>query len=133
TCNLLYEEETGRARFIDFEMIHDPSLSPATRHADDLMAFLMDIVGIASRRTWLGICKAFLQAYGDPEVLLEVRSRMAVPTGPAWIWWKIRANFAAERKLAQRLIRLARALDQEILPAAGVATGRRTQNRRPSN
>lgn len=36
TNNVIYDEKTGRARLIDFEIVHDKSLPPKSRQADDL-------------------------------------------------------------------------------------------------
>jgi tRNA A-37 threonylcarbamoyl transferase component Bud32 len=43
--NLLFDEATGRAREIDFETPHDPAHSALVRHADDLQALVLDILG----------------------------------------------------------------------------------------
>src|SRR5438477_459625 len=51
--NVIYNQRTGRARLIDFEIIHDRSLPATVRHADDLLVFLLDIVGIVPGRQWL--------------------------------------------------------------------------------
>jgi hypothetical protein len=39
TINVIYNEKTGRARLIDFEIIHHKSLPPTARQADDLSLF----------------------------------------------------------------------------------------------
>ena len=41
---VIYNQKTGRARLIDFELVHDRSLSAKSRHADDLLVFLLDIL-----------------------------------------------------------------------------------------
>jgi tRNA A-37 threonylcarbamoyl transferase component Bud32 len=48
--NVIYNQKTGRARLIDFELVHDRSLSAKSRHADDLLVFLLDILAIAASR-----------------------------------------------------------------------------------
>ena len=54
--NVIYDATTNRARLIDFEVYHDKSLSAPVRQADDLLVFLLDLVGtVPSRR-----CAAFL-------------------------------------------------------------------------
>src|ERR1051326_2176783 len=62
--NVIYDETTNRARLIDFEIIHDKSLRPATRHADDLLVFLQDMVKWVPGRKWLPFALCFLNAYG---------------------------------------------------------------------
>ena len=51
--NFIYDEMTGRARLIDFEIVHDKSLPAEVRQADDLHVFLLDLVGFVSARRWL--------------------------------------------------------------------------------
>jgi hypothetical protein len=48
--NVIYDEETGRSRLIDFEIRHEKSLPATARHADDLLVFLLDLVGRVSSR-----------------------------------------------------------------------------------
>jgi hypothetical protein len=121
TRNTLYDETTGRARLIDFELLHDPKLPSHMRQADDLMAFLLDLAAFTSRRRWRKYALAFLAAHGDPEVIQAVRRRLEVPRGTALVWWKIRTHFVATGKIARRLEKLARAIDQGALATAGSA------------
>jgi hypothetical protein len=104
--NVVYNQKTGRARLIDFELVHDKSLSARSRHADDLLVFLLDILAIASSRQWLPFALCFLNAYGDPIVLAELTNRLALPNGIAWIWWGVRTSFANPGKVKQRLERI---------------------------
>jgi hypothetical protein len=104
--NVIYNQKTGRARLIDFELVHDRSLSAKSRHADDLLVFLLDILAIASSRQWLPFALCFLNAYGDPIVLAELTNRLALPNGIAWIWWGVRTSFANPGKVKQRLERI---------------------------
>jgi hypothetical protein len=62
TNNLIYDEKTGRARLIDFEIVHQKSLPAKSRHADDLLVFLLDILALAPNRHWLVLVLAFLTA-----------------------------------------------------------------------
>jgi len=48
--NVIYNEKTGRARLIDFEIRHEKSLPATARHADDLLVFLLDLVSRVSSR-----------------------------------------------------------------------------------
>lgn len=104
--NVIYNQRTGRARFIDFEIVHDRSLSAKTRHADDVLVFLLDIMAMASSRQWLPFSLSFLNSYGDPVVLAELTSHLALPNGIAWIWWGVRTSFANPAKVKQRLERI---------------------------
>src|SRR6266550_2648918 len=46
--NVIYNEKTGRARLIDFEIRHEKSLPATARHADDLLVFLLCVVPSAN-------------------------------------------------------------------------------------
>src|SRR5207248_4690227 len=104
--NVIYDEKSGRARLIDFEIIHEKSLPAKSRHADDLLVFLLDIVAIAPRRRWLTFALYFLNAYGDMEVTAELKNQLAVPGGLAWIWWGVRTSFMKPAKVKRRLAKL---------------------------
>jgi tRNA A-37 threonylcarbamoyl transferase component Bud32 len=43
--NVIYDEKAHRARLIDFEIRHEKSLPAAARHTDDLLVFLLDMMG----------------------------------------------------------------------------------------
>jgi len=104
--NVIYDQKTNRARLIDFEIVHDRSLHAKSRHADDLLVFLLDVIAIASTRQWLSFALSFLKAYGDPVVLTELTNHLAVPGGIAWIWWGVRTSFSNPAKVKQRLERI---------------------------
>jgi hypothetical protein len=104
--NVIYNQKTGQARLIDFELVHDRSLSAKSRHADDLLVFLLDILAIASSRQWLPFALCFLHAYEDPIVLAELTNHLSLPNGIAWIWWGVRTSFANPAKVKQRLERI---------------------------
>jgi len=106
TTNVIYNQKTGRARLIDFEIIHDRSLPAKSRHADDLLVFLLDVIAIASSRQWLPFALSFLNAYGDPLVLTELMNHLVLPAGIAWIWWGVRTSFTNPAKVKQRLERI---------------------------
>jgi len=129
--NVIYNEKTGRARMIDFEIIHDKSVPATSRHADDLLVFLLDVVAIAPSRQWLPFALCFLNAYGDTEVIAELENQLAVPSGLAWIWWGVRTSFAKPAKVKRRLAKL-----QDIIVNLGhyraVAARRARKSRRPS-
>ena len=60
TNNVIYDEKTGRARLIDFEIVHDKSLSAKSRQADDLLVFLLDLISAAPNPQWLTLSLSFL-------------------------------------------------------------------------
>jgi hypothetical protein len=103
TNNVLYDEKSGRARLIDFEIIHDKSLSTKSRHADDLLVFLLDVLALAPNRQWLNLVLAFLNAYDHAPVIAHLKDQLAVPAGLAWIWWGVRTSFANPAKVKRRL------------------------------
>jgi hypothetical protein len=104
--NVLYDKKTDRARMIDFEIIHDKSVPAKSRHADDLLVFLLDVVAIAPSRRWLPFTLSFLNAYEDPVVIAELTDHLALPGGMAWIWWGVRTSFANPAKVKRRLAKL---------------------------
>jgi len=128
TQNVLYEAKTNRARLIDFEIVHEKSLGAAARQADDLLVFLLDMVGIVPTRQWLPFATAFLEAYGDADVIAEVRKQLDLPGGLAWIWWGVRTNFSNPAKVKQRLTNLSRAIRKLKLYEAAPAV--RVRNKR---
>jgi Arc/MetJ-type ribon-helix-helix transcriptional regulator len=106
TNNMLYDEKSGRVRLIDFEIVHQKSLPAKSRHADDLLVFLLDILALAPNRRWLTLVLAFLNAYDNAAVIAHLKNQLAVPTGMAWIWWGVRTSFANPAKVKRRLHKL---------------------------
>ncbi len=106
TNNVIYDDKTGRARFIDFEIIHDKSLPAKSRQADDLLVFLLDVIAVARNPQWLALALSFLNAYGNDAVICELEDELAVPSGMAWIWWGVRTSFANPGKVRKRLEKL---------------------------
>jgi hypothetical protein len=129
--NVMYDEKTGRARLIDFEIVHEKSLTAAARHADDLTVFLLDLVAKGPRRQWLPLAISFLEAYGERDVLAELKAHLIVPTGLARIWWNVRTSFANAAKVKCRIELLRKALEA-LQVSATVATERARKRRRPS-
>jgi hypothetical protein len=129
--NVVFNKKTGRARLIDFEIIHDNSLPPAVRHADDLLVFLLDLAAIAPSQKWLPFALSFLNAYGDAAVITELTNHLALPNGMAWIWWGVRTSFANPAKVKQRLSKL-RDLTAHLGYYRAVAARRARQRRRAS-
>src|SRR5437660_12881416 len=77
--NVIYDEKTGRARLIDFEIRHEKSLPTTARQADDLLVFLLDMVGRIPNRQWLPFAICFLRAYNDAAVMRELKKRLVLP------------------------------------------------------
>jgi hypothetical protein len=129
--NVVFNEKTGRARLIDFEIIHDKSLPAAARHADDLLVFLLDLAAIASSQKWLPFALRFLNAYGKLDVIAELKDQLSLPSGMAWIWWGVRTSFADPAKVKNRLAKL-RDLAAHLGYYRTVAAKRARQRRRTS-
>ena len=129
--NVVFNEKTGRARLIDFEIIHDKSLPAAARHADDLLVFLLDLAAIAPSQKWLAFALRFLNAYGNLDVIAELKDQLSLPSGMAWIWWGVRTSFANPAKVKNRLAKL-RDLAAHLGYYRTVATKRARQRRRAS-
>ena len=131
TTNVIYDHKSDRARLIDFEIIHEKSLPTTARHADDLLVFLLDMVGIVPSRRWLPLALCFLNAYADTNVLAELRRQLALPGGLAWIWWGVRTNFTNPAKVKRRLASLRSAI-AKLEPHRAAPRERARQTRRPS-
>jgi len=129
--NAIYDETTGRARLIDFEIVHRKSLSAKSRHADDLLVFLLDLLAVAPNSQWLSLTLAFLKKYDNAPVLAQLKKELALPTGMAWIWWGVRTSFANPAKVKRRLQKIAGVVaDLEHYRAFAATRARKT--RRPS-
>jgi hypothetical protein len=129
--NVIYNEKTGRARLIDFEIRHEKSLPATARHADDLLVFLLDLVSRVSSRQWIRFAICFLRAYGDAAVMRELKKRLVVPTDLALIWWNVRTNFTGSGKVNRRFQALRRAVG-ELEGQRPVAIDSPRKRRRPS-
>lgn len=131
TTNVIYDGKDGSARLIDFEIVHEKSWSTDARQADDLLVFLLDMVGLVPNRQWLPFAISFLKAYGDIDVIAELRKQLSLPGGLAWIWWGVRTNFTKPAKVKRRLASLRTAIRE--LAFYGVASAARSRHkRRPS-
>src|SRR3989475_11134373 len=129
--NVIYNEKTGRARWIDFEIVHQKSLPAAARHADDLLVFLLDLAAIAPSQKWLPFALRFLNAYGKLDVIAELKDQLSLPSGMAWIWWGVRTSFADPAKVKNRLAKL-RDLPAHLGYYRTVAA-KRARQRRPAS
>jgi hypothetical protein len=103
---VVFNNKTGRARLIDFEIVHQQSLPAKSRHADDLLVFLLDLIAVAPNPQWFSLALAFLNAYGNAAVVAELKDQLALPSGIAWIWWGVRTSFANPTKVKRRLEKL---------------------------
>ncbi len=129
--NVIYDASTNRARLIDFEIVHDKSLATAARQADDLLVFLLEMVVTVPSRQWLPFSLTLIEAYGDAEVIAQLRKQLDLPGGLAWIWWGVRTNFTNPGKVTRRLASLSRAIAKlKFYDDAGSARAR--SKRRPS-
>jgi hypothetical protein len=128
TNNVIYDQTTGRARLIDFEIVHQRSLPTKSRHADDLLVLLLDLPAVAPNPQWLALALAFLNAYDDDTVLAQLKNELAVPTGMAWIWWGVRTSFVKPAKVKRRLQKIAGVLaDLEDYRAFAAKRARKTR------
>jgi hypothetical protein len=99
----VYHEATDRARIIDFEVMHDPSLPEEERHADDVLVFLQDMVGRISGEKWLPCAEAFLAGYDRPEIVERLKPLLAAPgVGFGRLWWRVRTTFMAVGEVRRR-------------------------------
>ena len=108
--NFIYDSADGRARLIDFEVMHDTALSADDRHADDLVVFLQDLMGFIAPDRWLPSARGFLEAYGRPEIIALLARRFVVPRGLARLWWSVRTTYLSRAELARRIGELRAAL-----------------------
>src|SRR2546430_4110004 len=131
TQNVIYDASRNRARLIDFEIVHEKSLATAARQADDLLVFLLDMVGTVPNRQWLPFAMTFLETYGDAEVIGQLQKQLDLPRGLAWIWWGVRTNFTNPGKVKRRLASLSRAIAKSKFYVVGTSEGARNR-RRPS-
>ena len=131
TNNMIYDQRTGRARLIDFEIVHLKSLSRKARHADDLLVFLLDLMAVAPNQEWLGLALAFLKAYDNASVIAELNNQLSVPKGIAWIWWGVRTSFANPGKVKRRLKKISGAV-ADLKYYRAFAANRARQTRRAS-
>jgi hypothetical protein len=107
TNNVIYDQKTNRARLIDFEIVHKKSLPTKSRHADDLLVFLLDVLALAPHPQWLTLTLTFLNAYDNAPVIAQLKNELALPTGMAWIWWGVRTSFANPTRVKRRLQKIA--------------------------
>jgi hypothetical protein len=111
-ANFLFSTHEKHARLIDFEVVHERRLPAMTRHVEDLLSFLQDLLGCAPEGAWLPSALRFLDAYGCGQSLREaLRERLRLPRGIPRIWWWIRTNYIPIASTRTRLDRLKEALE----------------------
>jgi hypothetical protein len=128
--NVIYDPSSNRARLIDFEVVHDQSLPAMVRHADDLLVFLQDLVCRVSSEQWLPFALCFINAYGQSDVVAELRRLLFVPAGLPGLWWKLRTENFERQELIRRVDALRCALlrtcdakrERESFPLQGIAS-----------
>jgi hypothetical protein len=92
--NVIVDEKTQRVRLIDFETVHNKTLTPDDRHADDLAVFLLDLIGSVAEESLKTMASAFLAGYNRPTILKLTLSRLKIPSGIGRLWWGIRTEYA---------------------------------------
>ncbi|HEX8371644.1 MAG TPA: hypothetical protein VF585_02595 [Chthoniobacterales bacterium] len=100
--NVLYDAAAGLVSWLDFETLHRRGLQTTERHADDLLVLLLDLMGRATEEEWKILSPAFLAAYGQAEVLLELKKRLHPPSGFGAIWWAVRTSYLTRKELRLR-------------------------------
>jgi hypothetical protein len=112
-ANFLFCPRENAARLIDFEVVHERRLPVMTRHVEDVLSFLQDLLGCAPRGTWLASAQRFLEAYGcEPALRTALRERLRLPHGVPRVWWWIRTNYVPLRSIRSRLERLKGMLEE---------------------
>lgn len=108
--NFIFDPTNGRARLIDFEVMHRKSLSADERHADDLLVFLQDLMGRTSSDRWVPDACDFLKGYDRPEIVTLLERKMVMPRRLARVWWAVRTTYLSRSELARRIDTLRAAL-----------------------
>ena len=104
--NFLFDEATGRARLIDFEVRHLRSIPAPDRHADDVLVLLQDICGRCPAEAWRPLATGLLEGYGDADVTRRLRNKLRVPRGIPRLWWAVRTTWMRRPELERRLSEL---------------------------
>ncbi len=75
--NVMFDPDTGEARWFDFDMAHDPNLSAAWRHGDDLRALVYSAVESFADLPVALLLRTIQDAYEDPAPWNQLRDRVA--------------------------------------------------------
>jgi hypothetical protein len=108
--NVIYEAADDRSRLIDFEVVHDLSLSADARHAHDLLLFLLDLVGYVDAAKWIPFALSFLEGYGRRRVLDELQGQLFLDRGLPAFWRRLRTGFLSRADFCDRIHALRSAL-----------------------
>lgn len=110
-ANVLYDHDASRAHLIDFETPHTATLPSLDRRADDLYAFLLDLVGAVHEASVANLARAFFEGYGDRDVLKSLVARLVVDTAILSRALQIvRSRFLSRDALERRMISVREAL-----------------------
>ena len=101
--NFIYDAADDRARLIDFEVMHDPTICADERHADDLLILLQDMLGRIAAEQWLPNAHAFFAGYGRPEIVARLRKTLVMPHGLPRVWWAVRTTYLQSAELERRI------------------------------
>jgi hypothetical protein len=80
--NVLCDVARGRATWIDFETLHDPSRTVAWRQADDLRALLWSAAEATGGEGYCALCAAILDIVSEPALLSEL-ARLSASARPS--------------------------------------------------
>jgi hypothetical protein len=106
--NFILDEEAGRARLIDFELMHVPALPAEVRQTDDIAGFLLDLVGRIEEEKWLPCAEAFLEAYGPSPHLTRLPAILGQSECGLFpqLWRGVQTGFLSRRIYRRRMERL---------------------------
>ena len=137
--NFIYDAANDRARLIDFEVSHHPHLMEPERHAEDLLAFLQDLMGRVHEANWLPQACCFLENYreclfktpGRPReapnpasktqqprseaIFSALAARLTKPNAKSRLWWAVRTSYLEGASLTRRILALRSAISQASL------------------
>jgi hypothetical protein len=108
--NMIYDAAQGVARLIDFEQAHEDGVDVEWRQADDLLVFVLDILGRATDDEWPALAITFLRAYPGRGTKEALRARLVPPRGAEAVLWATRTTPLVLSRVHTRLRALADAL-----------------------
>jgi hypothetical protein len=108
--NVIYDSEHDVARLIDFEQAHEDGVASEWRSADDLLVFVLDLLGRARDDEWPALALIFLRAYPERATVAALRARLLPPRGMQAVLWATRTTPLVLPQVNPRLRTLADAL-----------------------
>lgn len=87
TSNVLWDRQSGRAAWIDFDLTHDAGLPEQVRHANDLQTLAYSAAARLGVDGHALIATALACGYDDAAVLAEVGRGFRVESGPLLPLW----------------------------------------------